>query len=334
MAKKIVRVGFIGCGGIANYHFGHYDLDKNGTPKIPEAKITSVCDLIDERAKAAAERFHATPYKDWKEMLAKEKLDAVYVCVEPCAHSGMELGVIDKGCALFVEKPVALKLDYAKKVLDGLKKKKLINAAGFQDRYIDFIPTMKQWVAKSKVGFFNAYWVGGMPGVWWWRRRDTSGGQAVEQTIHTFDMCRNLFGEVVELSAFGRRGIITDVENYDTEDASAVNLKFENGIIGTVYSGCFVRGGGGKNGIDVYTMNGKLVYNERTDLTITEPARTITCKVGNDFGQEEDQAFIDAIIEKDQSLIESNYYEAYKNLELTLAANESMDNGGKVIRLK
>lgn len=333
MADKKVKVGFIGCGGIANFHFAHYDNNK-----IPEAQIVAVCDLIEERRNKAAARFNATPYECWKEMLAKEELDAVYVCIEPCAHTkegsgGMELEIIKKGCHIFVEKPVALDLDYAKKVLDGINKKKLINAAGFQDRYIDFIPTMKQWIEHSKVGFFNAYWVGGMPGVWWWRRRDTSGGQAVEQTIHTFDMCRYMFGEVVEVSAFGRRGIITDVENYDTEDASAVNLKFANGMIGTVYSGCFVRGGGGKNGMDVYTMNGKLVYNERTDLTITEPNRTITAKTGNDFGQEEDDAFIQAIVENDQDLIISNYYEAYKNLELTLAANESMDNHGKVIFL-
>ncbi|NLG13836.1 MAG: Gfo/Idh/MocA family oxidoreductase [Lentisphaerae bacterium] len=329
MADKKVKIGFIGCGGIANFHFAHYDNNK-----IPEAQIVATCDLIDERANAAAKRFVAKPYKCFKEMLSKEKLDAVYVCVEPCAHvAEMELAALEKNCHLFVEKPVALDLAYAQKVESILLKKKLIHAAGFQDRYIDFIPYMKNWVAQSKVGFFNAYWVGGMPGVWWWRRRDTSGGQAVEQTIHTFDMCRNLFGEVVEVSAFGRRGIITDVENYDTEDASAVNLKFESGVIGTVYSGCFIRGGGGKNGIDVYTMNGRLEYVERASLTITEPNRTFTFKVGNDFGQAEDDAFIDAILENDQSIIISNYSEAVKNLELTLAANESMDNNGKVVFL-
>ena len=332
MAKQ-VKIGFIGCGGIANFHFGHYDKDKNGNPKIPEAKIVAVCDKLEDRVNAAAARFGAKPYACYKEMLSKEKLDAVYVCVEPCAHDGMEMMAIEKGCHLFVEKPVALNLDYAKKVEAALAKKKLINAAGFQDRYLDFEPTMKAWVKQSKVGFFNAYWVGGMPGVWWWRRRDTSGGQAVEQTIHTFDMCRNLFGEVVAVQAFGRRGIITDVENYDTEDASAVNLTFANGIIGTVYSGCFIRGGGGKNGIDVYTMNGRMEYVERRSVTITEPNRTISIQVGNDFGQEEDDTFIEAILTKDQSIIKSPYSEAVKNLQVTLAANESMDNGGKVIRL-
>ena len=51
MAKsaKKVRVGFIGCGGIANFHFAHYDNNK-----IPDAQITAVCDLLDDRVQKAA----------------------------------------------------------------------------------------------------------------------------------------------------------------------------------------------------------------------------------------------------------------------------------------
>ena len=324
MADK-VKVGFVGCGGIANFHFGHFE-------KIEKAKITAVCDLIDERVQNTAKRFSATPYKDYREMMAKEDLDAVYVCVEPCAHDGMELLAIEKGCHLFVEKPVALDLAYAKKVEAGLLEKGLINGAGFQDRYLDFLPYMQNWLKSKEIGFFNGYWVGGMPGVWWWRRRDTSGGQAVEQTIHTFDMARCLFGEVVAVQAFGRRGIMDDIENYDTEDASAVNLMFESGLIGTIYSGCF-SDFGGKNGIDVYCKNGHLVYTERGGFKATEPNLTIEMKTGNDYGQEEDDAFIDAILEDDQDLILSPYSEAVKNLQVVLAANESMDKGGELVRL-
>ncbi len=331
MAKK-VKVGFVGCGGIAGFHFGHFE-------KMTEkAQITAVCDLVDERLQKTAARFKATPYKDWRDMLAQEKLDAVYVYVEPCAHEkkesgGMELAAIEKGCHLFVEKPVAMSMAYANKVQAALKKKKLINGAGFQDRYQDIMPYMKNWLSKKDVAFINGYWVGGMPGVWWWRRRESSGGQAVEQTIHIFDMVRYLFGEVVAVQAFGRRGVITDVENYDTEDASAVNLQFASGVIGTVYSGCFTNIGG-KCGIDIYCKNARLDYTERVGFKAIEPNLNIDMKTGNDYGQEEDDAFIDAILEKDQSLILSPYSEAVKDLEVALAANESMDNGGKLVHLK
>jgi len=325
MADK-VRVGFVGCGGIANFHFGHME-------KIEAVDVTAVCDLVDERVKKASERFDATPYEDYRVMLEKEELDAVYVCVEPSAHDGMELLAIEKGCHLFVEKPVALSMDYANKVNAGLKAKGLINGAGFQDRYLDFVPRMKAWLDMQDIGFFNGYWVGGMPGVWWWRRRETCGGQAVEQTIHTFDMARYLFGEVVAVQAMGRRGIMDDVENYDTEDASAVTMTFESGLIGTIYSGCF-SGCGGKNGIDVFCKNGRLEYTERGGFKITEKNMTIEAKTGNDYGQEEDDVFIEAILSGDPSDIISTYDEAVKNLEVVLAANQSMDSGGELVRLR
>ena len=71
-----------------------------------------------------------------------------------------------------------------------------------------------------------------------------------------------------------------------------------------------------------------LAYTAIVELTMK-----VSFKVGNDYGQDEDVAFIDAILEKDQSIIISSYSEAVKNLEVTLAANESMDNNGKVITL-
>ena len=134
------------------------------------------------------------------------------------------------------------------------------------------------------------------------------------------------------MQAFGRRGIMTEVENYDTEDASSVNLKFESGLIGTIYSGCFANFAG-KNGIDVYVKGGRLEYTERGGFKATERNLTIEVKTGNDYGQEEDDAFIDAILDNDQSLILSPYSEAVKNLEVVLAANQSMDSGGELVRL-
>jgi len=325
MADK-VRVGFVGCGGIANFHFGHME-------KIDDAQIVAVCDLIDERVQNAAQRFDAKPYKDYHDMLEQEKLDAVYVCVEPSAHNGMELLAVEKGCHLFVEKPIALSMDYARQVCEGIKEKGLISAAGFQDRYLDFIPRMKAWLDMQEIGFFNGYWVGGMPQVWWWRRRETCGGQAVEQTIHTFDMARYLFGEVVAVQAMGRRGIMTDVENYDTEDASGVTMTFESGLIGTIYSGCFSHCGG-KSGIDVFCKHGRLEYTERTGFRVTEANMTIDAKAGNDYGQEEDDVFIEACLTGDASEILSPYEDAMKSLEIVLAANDSMDAGGKLVTLR
>ncbi|NLZ59877.1 MAG: hypothetical protein GX901_04360, partial [Lentisphaerae bacterium] len=76
-----------------------------------------------------------------------------------------------------------------------------------------------------------------------------------------------------------------------------------------------------------------LEYVERVSLSIKEENRDVFCKVGNDYGMEGELAFIDAILDDDQGQILSSYSEAVKNLELTLAANRSLDNGGELVRL-
>jgi len=86
MADK-VKVGFVGCGGIANFHFGHFE-------KIEDAQIVAVCDLIDERVQRTAERFGATAYKDYKEMFEKEDLDTVKFTLRLDPRSKQEFGYV------------------------------------------------------------------------------------------------------------------------------------------------------------------------------------------------------------------------------------------------
>ncbi|HOG50365.1 MAG TPA: Gfo/Idh/MocA family oxidoreductase [Lentisphaeria bacterium] len=315
-----VRVGFIGCGGIAQYHFGHFERMRD------KAEIVATCDLLEERAKAAAERFGAKPYLDYKKMFEKEKMDALFVCVQPSAHDGMELIAIEKGIHLFVQKPMTLDMKYAKKVLAGIKKKKLISAVGLQCRYAETLDVAKRWVAGKQIGMVSCYRLGGLPKVWWWRIKKESGGQVVEQTIHNYDLCRYIFGEVVKVQSASRRGVITDVENYDVEDASSTILTFDNAIIRTFNTGCF---GSGAGDITAYAPDGKLAYSLGGNYTITEPNMTITGKASNDYGQECDETFIDAVRgEIDADEILSPYSDAIKSLALVFAINESMDNGG------
>src|SRR5215212_1757719 len=94
------RVGFTGAGIIANRHLGnllHFD----------DVEVVGVADLDGARATALAARCDATPYTSQTEMLARESLDAVYVCVPPFAHGAPELECVEQGVPFFVEKPIA-----------------------------------------------------------------------------------------------------------------------------------------------------------------------------------------------------------------------------------
>ena len=324
-----VNVGFIGCGGIAQYHFGHFEKMQD------KAKIVAACDLIPERAQKTAERFAgAHVYTDYREMFEKEKLDAVYICVHPAAHDGMEFIAIDKGIPIFCQKPMSLDMKYAKKVLAGIKKKKLISAVGLQCRYSDTWDFIKSFIgrkiASNDLAMLSAYRIGGFPMVWWWRRHEQSGGQAVEQTIHNFDLLRMLFGEVEQVCAVRRRGVVKDIPDFNSDDASSTLITFKNGVIGTFNTGCF---GGDAGDTTAYFRNGKITYSLWGNYTITEPHRTITGTISNDAGQECDETFIDAVRgEIDREEILSPYSDAIKTLAFVLAINKSMDNNGMPVK--
>lgn len=317
-----VRVGFVGCGGISRYHMGHL-------AKIKGAEMVGFCDVQKDRAAAAAQEFGATDAvvcSDYKSFYKEAKLDAVYVGLPPFAHEEQELLAAKAGLHLFVEKPIALDMKLAKKVEREIAKAGVISTAGFQDRYLDIIARLQKDLVKNPPALVMGYWMGGMPGVAWWRRKEQSGGQAVEQTIHIFDMARYLFGEIKSVQAVASKGLMKDVPKYNIEDASAVNLKFKSGLCGTIFSACCLKVG--RCGMDIWTKEAKFEYYERQSVvTVKAGEEPVKNEVVKDPGMGIDQAFINAIKKGDQSLLKSSYADAAKSLAVVLAANESMATG-------
>ncbi len=315
-----VRVGFVGAGGMNSAHMKNLD-------QIRGVKIVAVCDLQEERANERSAQYGATAYTSWKKMLKDEPMDAMYVAVPPFAHEGQEQAAAKLGIHLFVEKPVAVDVKTARSVNNAIRKAGVIATAGFQDRYQDIVARAKKLLGKRQPALIMGYWIGGMPGVPWWRVKAESGGQAVEQTIHTFDMARNLFGEVASVGATWSKGLMTDVENYSVEDASCANLQFESGLCGTIFSGCFAKGYG-KVGLDIWCADMKIEYSGRSSLTVTEVGKDpVTFGVGNNFLLDIDKTFIKAVKKGDQSLLRSTYADACRSLAVPLAATESMETG-------
>ena len=85
-----VKVGFVGAGGIANWHLGHLS-------KIEDADIVSLCDVKRERVEVTAKKYGGRIYTDYEKMLKEEKLDALYVCLPPFAHENVEILAAEKG---------------------------------------------------------------------------------------------------------------------------------------------------------------------------------------------------------------------------------------------
>ncbi len=318
-----LRIGFVGSGWIANWHLEHLS-------KIEGTKIVSLCDINKERVKAAAIKWEAKSYTDYEKMLDEQELDALYICTPPFAHGQVEISAAERGIHLFVEKPIGLSLKKAKEIEVAITKNKIISSVGYQRRYEDTVDKICSILKEKTPGLFMGYFMGGMPSVDWWRRKERSGGQLIEQTTHIFDLARYLFGKVEKLFAVERRGLIEDVKNYNIEDASSVTLVFESGLMGTIYSACFLSCGE-KVGMSIYLKDRVIEYDG--GIKIIKQNQEVKISSSVDAGLIEDEVFIEAVKTKDASRIRSTYSDALKTLALTLAADESMRTG-RVVEIK
>ena len=96
-----IRVGLIGAGQIATHHMTRYK-------DMPQVKMVAVADLFPEKVKAAQDRFGIpNGYADFKEMLNRDDLDAVDVCVHNNKHAPLTIAALEAGKHVYCEKPMA-----------------------------------------------------------------------------------------------------------------------------------------------------------------------------------------------------------------------------------
>lgn len=326
-----IRLGLIGCGGRAGAHI-------NSWLQMEDVEIVAVADPREERAKAACEKFGGTPrvYRDHTELYDNESaqtLDAVIICIEPTAHTDVEERAIEMGLPFIVEKPMALDLDKAEKILAAIKEKNLITSVGFQDRYLDLMDMIKEELPKHTTGgLVYGAWCGGIPGVWWWQKKDTCGGQLVEQNIHLLDGLRWLYGEPLSVYATCSRGINVPGEKgvlpeYDTDDHSTAVLRFPNNVTATLVSSCYSKGIRPRCGLYITLDDMVIDYRLRNNLIISTADGVTDTPRRVDQTYLLDRAFIDALKTGDRSLIRSDYEDALKTHKVAFAANRSMETG-------
>ncbi len=324
-----VRLGIIGCGGRSYAHV-------NKLVDFKDVEIVALADPIPERLAKMSEKTGATRlYANHNELFASEgkgDLDAVYICVEPTAHVGIEERVIENGWHFVVEKPMTLNLAQAESISREITKKGIITWVGFQDRYLDIVDVMRDEIPLHKSGLVYGSWLGGVPMVWWWMKKSTCGGQLVEQNIHLLDLLRYLYGEPRSVYATCSSGILSGIKDYDTDDHSTAVIQFDNSVTATLTSACYLTSDNdaAHSGF-IITLNDMTIdYKLRRSVTLSTKAKELKINVMNDHEHDANRVFIDAVKSGDSSKIRSPYADALETLRLGLAATESMETGNVV----
>ena len=130
--SKVIKVGIIGCGGIAN---GKH---MPSLKKVKDCEMVAFCDIVESKAVAAAKNFgteDAKVFTDYKELLKEADIDVVHVCTPNRSHSFITVDALEAGKHVLCEKPMAINSAEAKKMLDAAKRTGKKLSIGYQSRF-------------------------------------------------------------------------------------------------------------------------------------------------------------------------------------------------------
>lgn len=231
---KKLNFAIIGCGRIANTK--HAPILAN---EIKEAKLVAVCDVKPKRAEELGKKYNVPYYTDYHEMAKKHpEIDVFDILTESGNHATHTIDLSRYGKHIVVEKPIALKLGDADKMIEACKKNKCRLFVVKQNRYNYPIAKLKEAITQKRFGKIFLATVR----VRWCRHQDYydqdawrgtwkyDGGVFSNQASHHVDLLEWLAGEVE--SVFAKS--IKAFAKIEAEDTAVVALKFKNGALGLI----------------------------------------------------------------------------------------------------
>lgn len=202
----MLKVALIGYGGIAGAHAPAWKLlEERG-----KAKLIAACDIRPERFAikqeiniGAGEALSADvhTYTDYCEMLEKEEIDLVDICLPTPLHAPVAIDVLKKGYHVQCEKPMARSYEQTLEMLDAAKESGKTLMIGQGLRFALEYVFLKEKIESGEFGKPVSAVFRRMSGppLWawenWYMNHDMSGGCLWDMHIHDVDMIRFLFGE-------------------------------------------------------------------------------------------------------------------------------------------
>ncbi|MEW5804850.1 MAG: Gfo/Idh/MocA family oxidoreductase [bacterium] len=306
----MIRLAFLGCG----YNLDHMEVVRDR----PDVEIVAVFSRELTKAKKIADKFGGKPYNDYREMLANEKIDAAYLGLPPHTRGEPELCCIERKIHLFIEKPVALDIATAETIQRKAEENGVFLFAGYKYRYSHLVQELAEKLKQEKIVFFNGYYnITGAPQKEWWRRKEMSGGQLVEQATHIVDLVRLFFGEIVE------RNLVVNTVSYkelNIPDSSAMLIKCSQGTIGCIHASF----------ADSVSEAGLMISSSTKRFVLTTEWPEVKLLIRDESGEQtfqedervcrmnESNIFLDAVKNGSNDAIKHSYREAILTLKATL----------------
>lgn len=234
-----MKYALIGCGRISTNHIK--------AAVANNLEIVAVCDILPERMQSVLEKHglendkSILRYTDYKKMIKENpELQLISIATESGKHAQIALYCIENGVNVIIEKPMAMSLTDADKIIALSKEKGVKVSACHQNRFNIAVQQTRTALENGRFGKLSH----GSVHVRWNRNKDyyeqakwrgtwaQDGGALMNQCIHGIDLLRwMLGGEINEVYGVTQR----QFHNYlECEDIGMAVIKFANGAVGTI----------------------------------------------------------------------------------------------------
>ena len=341
-----LRVGMIGCGGIARAHYAGWEKLKGKADLVALADVSAANRAwFKERAPDAVE------YDDFMAMIDKEKLDAVDICLPHHLHHPCIMKTIERGGHWLCEKPLCMTLDEAADIDRAMQGKKLIGMSAHNQAFFPGVLEAKRLMDLGTLGeiysvlcedcfIMGLQPAGSLPGTPGWTavgpgswRADLSqmgGGELIDTGYHpTYRLLFFAGGEPTQVAAV--TGTYRN-KHMKAEDTATVIVKFDNGISGMVRTSWGIEMPRGHYPFHIIGEHGEL-YGGPSEVffkpcRFEEPAKISLPEV-NSF-EAEVVHFIDCIEQSKPPL--QSYVDGIRVLKVIRDAYHFVEQGVKSVR--
>ncbi|MDR3708024.1 MAG: Gfo/Idh/MocA family oxidoreductase [Capsulimonadaceae bacterium] len=256
------KVGLVGLGGIGNTHADAY-------AKEPLANLVAVCDVVKEKADAAAEKHKVKAYYSVKDLLANEDLDVVDVTTggyeNGSWHYEPTLEALEAGKHVLVEKPISNSIEEARELVKYASSKKLYLGCNLNHYFTEPAARAKKYMNDGEIGetlylLFKMGFNGG---------ENKYGGKAGSRfnhpyahmkafLTHPFSVMRYFCGDITHIQTFSTKPGFRKNKGDLLLSVNSVHVKFADDTVGYLISqrGDAVYGLGGWWSVEVAGSRG------------------------------------------------------------------------------
>jgi len=235
-----LKFGILGCGRISSRHVDAL-IDNQ-----KDSELIAVFDIVEKLAidrknqyESKVKGSNVKVYKNYDDFLNDEDIDVVTIATISGYHAQQAIDCLNHGKHVLIEKPMALSLEDADKIIDAGKLNNKKVCVSHQNRFIPAVQKLKRAINEGRFGKL----IHGTARILWarddnyykqapWRgTKELDGGTLMNQCIHNIDLLQWMLGGEVE-----RLYAETDtfIRNIETEDFGALLIRFKNGAVGIV----------------------------------------------------------------------------------------------------